>query len=46
MINNKIKIEHINTLDMLADPLTKNLHGIQMADFTNKILIFIFKFSN
>jgi len=36
---NNIKVKYINTLNMLADPLTKDLHGTKMSEFTNKIFI-------
>ena len=39
MMKNKIKIKYINTLNMLADPLTKDIHGTKMSEFTNKIFI-------
>jgi len=42
MMKNKIKIKYINTLNMLnmlADPLTKDIHGTKMSEFKNKIFI-------
>jgi len=35
--NNKIKLEYINTEDMIADILTKNVNGPKMTKFTNLI---------
>ena len=38
MMKNKIKIKYINTLNMLnmlADPLTKDIHGTKMSEFKN-----------
>ena len=39
ILKNKIKLEYINTANMLADPLTKDLHGTKMSEFTNKIFV-------
>jgi len=39
IFKNKIKLEYINTANMLADPLTKDLHGTKMSEFTNKIFV-------
>jgi len=35
--NNKVLMEYINTKEMLADPLTKNINGSKMTQFTDQI---------
>ena len=35
--NNKIKFEYIDSENMLADTLTKNVNGPKMTKFTNLI---------
>ena len=37
IINNRIKLEYINSEKMLADPLTKNINGPQMSKYTDQI---------
>ena len=37
IINNRIKLEYINSEKMLADPLTKNINGPQMTKYTDQI---------
>jgi len=34
-----VQLKYINTNDKLADPLTKNLKGNKITNFTNKICI-------
>jgi len=36
-MKNEIELEYINTENMLADPLTKSISGVQMSKFTNLI---------
>jgi len=37
IMKNEIELEYINTENMLADPLTKSISGVQMTKFTNLI---------
>jgi len=37
IMKNEIELEYINTENMLADPLTKSISGVQMSKFTNLI---------
>ena len=39
ILNKNGQLKYINTNDMLADPLTKNLNGNKITNFTNKIFI-------
>jgi len=36
-MKNEIELEFINIENMLADPLTKSISGVQMTKFTNLI---------
>ena len=37
IMKKEIELEYINTENMLADPLTKSISGVQMTKFTNLI---------
>jgi len=37
-----IKVIYINTLNLLTDPLKKDLHGTKMPEFTKKTFIKIY----
>jgi len=39
ILNKNVQLKYISTNDMLADPLTKNLNGNTITNFTNKIFI-------